>query len=105
MMAAGHRFAWCNEGAVYEVVPPARWRRRYFLKRALLRGQNERLLLSARSITKSVLAVPAYAALIPIMTVVGQDALMNCSVRLLDHLGRLLGAVGIRPVGGTHLSE
>ena len=105
MMAAGHRFAWCNEAAVYEVVPPARWRRRYFLKRALLRGQNERLLLTARSIIKSVLAVPAYAALIPIMTVFGQDALMNCSVRLLDHLGRLLGAVGIRPVGGTHPSE
>ena len=87
------------------MVPPARWRRGYFLKRALLRGQNERLLLSARSIIKSALAVPAYAALIPIMSVVGQHALMNCSVRLFDHLGKLLAAVGISPVRGTYLSE
>ena len=28
MMQNGHRFIWCNEAVVYEVVPPSRWRRR-----------------------------------------------------------------------------
>jgi glycosyltransferase involved in cell wall biosynthesis len=102
MMREGRRFVWCNEAVVYEEVPPARWRRQYFLKRALHRGQNERLFLDTKSIVKSLLAVPAYAALLPVMGVLGQAALMDCSVRLLDHVGKLLGAVGISVVGGRY---
>lgn len=104
MMERGRRFVWCNEAAVYEVVPRERRRRRYFLKRALLRGQNERLLLSTASIVKSLVAVPLYVAALPLMCVLGQHALMKCSVRLFDHAGKLLGAVGIRPVGGRYLN-
>lgn len=104
MMEGGCRFVWCNEAAVYEEVPPERRRRRYFLKRALLRGQNERLLLSTTSIVKSLVAVPLYVAALPLMCVLGQHALMRCGVRLCDHAGKLLGAVGIRPAGGKYLS-
>lgn len=104
MMQRGRRFVWCNEAAVYEEVPRERRRRRYFLKRALLRGQNERLLLSTASIAKSIVAVPLYVAALPLMCVLGQHALMQCSVRLCDHAGKLLSAVGIRPVGGKYLS-
>jgi succinoglycan biosynthesis protein ExoM len=103
MIQGGRRFVWCNEAGVYEVVPPERRRRRYFLKRALCRGQNERLLLNARGIVTSLLAVPVYTALIPVTCVLGQHALMDCSVRLLDHVGRLLGAVGLRPIQGKYL--
>jgi glycosyltransferase involved in cell wall biosynthesis len=103
MIQRGRRFVWCNEAGVYEVVPPERRRRRYFLKRALRRGQNERLLLNPRGIMTSLLAVPAYTALIPITCVLGQHVLMDYSVRLLDHVGRLLGAVGIRPIQGKYL--
>jgi glycosyltransferase involved in cell wall biosynthesis len=103
MIQRGRRFVWCNEAGVYEVVPPERRRRRYFLKRALCRGQNERLLLNPRAIMTSLLAVPAYTALMPITCVLGQHALMDCSVRLLDHVGRLLGAVGIKPIQGKYL--
>lgn len=103
VMQRGHRFTWCNEAAVYEIVPPERRRRRYFLKRALRRGQNERRLLSAASLAKSLLAVPLYTALIPITFVLGQHVFMDCCVRLLDHVGRLLGAVGIEPAPGKYL--
>ena len=103
MMQRDHRFVWCNEAAVYEVVPPERRRRRYFLKRALRRGQNERRWLNTTSIVTSLLAVPAYTALIPITCVLGQHALMDCCVRLLDHVGRLLGAVGIEPAPGKYV--
>lgn len=104
MMDRGRRFVWCNEAVVYEVVPRERRRRRYFLKRALLRGQNERLLLNGPSILKSVVAVPAYVLLLPVMSVIGQHAVMDYSVRLLDHLGKLCAAVGIRPVRGRYLN-
>ena len=103
LMQRGHRFVWCNEAPVYEVVPPERRRRRYFLKRALRRGQNERRLLSAASVVKSLVAVPAYVVLIPITGLLGQHVLMDCCVRLLDHVGRLLGAVGIEPAPGKYV--
>jgi glycosyltransferase involved in cell wall biosynthesis len=103
LMQRGHRFVWCNEAAVHEVVPQERRRRRYFLKRALRRGQNERRLLNTSGIAKSVLAIPAYTMLIPIACVLGQHVLMDCCVRLLDHVGRLLGAVGIEPGPGKYV--
>lgn len=103
MMQRGHRFVWCSEAPVYEVVPPERRRRRYFLKRALRRGQNERRLLNTRGIVTSVLAIPAYTVLIPITCVLGQHVLMDYCVRLLDHVGRLLGAVGIEPAPGKYV--
>ena len=37
-MDKGHRFVWCNDAVVYESIPPGRWKRRYMLRRALLRG-------------------------------------------------------------------
>ena len=103
LMHRGCRFVWCNEAPVYEVIPPERRRRRYFLKRALRRGQNERRLLSTAGVLKSLVAVPAYVALIPITCILGQHALMDCSVRLLDHVGRLLGAVGIESAPGKYV--
>ncbi len=33
MTSQGHRFVWCSEAVVHEVVPPNRWTRRYRLKR------------------------------------------------------------------------
>src|ERR1017187_7584914 len=40
MLDKGHIFIWCNEAPVYEIVPPHRWKRRFLLKRALLRGKT-----------------------------------------------------------------
>jgi glycosyltransferase involved in cell wall biosynthesis len=105
LMECGHRFVWCNEAPVYETVPRERRRRRYFLKRALLRGQNERLLLNAPSVMKSLVALPVYCVRLPVTCLIGQHALMDCSVRLLDHVGRLCAAMGIRLVRGKYLSS
>ncbi len=105
MMERGRRFVWCNEAAVYETIPPERMSRRYFLTRALRRGQDDRQFLSPLSVVKSLLAVPAYTAMIPLSCVLGQHAPMKYSVRLLDHIGRLLGAVGMKPASGTYLGD
>ncbi len=104
LMAKGHRFIWCNEGVVYEVVPPERWNRSYFFRRALLRGQNERHMLNARSIIKSLMAVPLYALSLPFLLLAGQHFFVRYSIRLLDHAGKLLAAAGVRLVGEKYLS-
>lgn len=105
MMGAGKRFVWCNEAIVYEAVPRERWKRSYLLKRALLRGQNEKLFLSLTSIVKSLVAVPLYAVMLPFSCLIGHDLFMRYSIRLVDHAGKLLAAVGLRPAGRTYISD
>jgi len=100
MNELGHTFVWCNEGIVYEVVPPVRWTRSFLLKRAFLRGQislqhpDGRL----RKIAKSVVAVPCYSLGLPFFFLAGQHVFMKYLVRLCDHLGRLLALVHLNPV-------
>lgn len=87
-IAAGARFVWCNEAVVHEHVPAPRCQRRYFLRRALLRGQNERGFLTPASVAKSALAVPVYAALLPLALLAGGHHAMKVGIRLCDHAGR-----------------
>jgi succinoglycan biosynthesis protein ExoM len=103
VMEQGHRFVWCNEAIVYEVVPPERWTRRYMLRRALLRGQNQRLLLSFQSVAKSVVAAPLYAITLPVALLIGQHVFMRYAIRFFDHVGKLLVACGMRPLGKKYL--
>lgn len=104
MMEHGYRFVWCNEAVVYEVVPPQRRTRRYLLKRALLRGQNERHLANPRGIFKSILAVPLYSAMLLPLACMRHHLFMSCLVRLCDHAGLLMGILGLRPFGDRYLS-
>lgn len=104
MIENGCRFIWCNEAPVFEVVPPERWSRRYFWRRAFLRGQNERLVLTIPSILKSLAAVQIYLILLPFLALAGHDWFMHGSTRLLDHVGKILASLGIRTVGTTYLS-
>ena len=107
MIERGHVFVWCNEAVAYEVVPPIRWNRTFLLKRALLRGTtalaqpNPKLL----DVTKSIIAVPVYAAALPITLLLGQHRFMTCLVKLFDHLGKLLAIVGINPVKDPYVTE
>jgi succinoglycan biosynthesis protein ExoM len=100
MMAAGHKFIWCDEAPAYETVPPHRWKRRFLLKRALLRGKTtfkhpkNRL----KNIAKSVVAVPVYTAALPFLLVAGHHHFMKYLVRLFDHAGRLLALVNLNPI-------
>lgn len=100
MTERGHVFRWCNEAPAYETVPPERISRAYLLKRALLRGRNvlklpvNRLTLLARS----AVAVPAYLVILPFALLRGEHVFLNYSIRLCDHLGRLLTVVGLNPV-------
>lgn len=99
MIASGHEFRWCNEGAVYEAVPKERLTRGYFLRRALLRGRNNlKLPGRTRLIATSLLATPAYLGILPFAMMRGQHVFMTYAIKLCDHAGRLLAALGVNPV-------
>jgi len=97
MSEHGFQFLWCAEAPVRELVPPFRCRRRFLLKRALLRGSNfstypaER----AKNIGKSLLAVPLYTLALPVLAVLGHHLLMRYLVKLCDHAARLVSLGGI----------
>jgi glycosyltransferase involved in cell wall biosynthesis len=98
MMEKGHKFNWCDEGFVYEVVPGSRCTRRYLLRRALLRGSNfskhptERL----KNGLKSLIAVPCYALSLPILALFGHHVFLKYLIKLLDHFSRLMAFVGLK---------
>jgi succinoglycan biosynthesis protein ExoM len=103
----GNTFTWSAEAAVYEVVPPSRWRRAYLLRKALLRGASASLQPSCNgwSIAKSLIAVPGYALALPAAFVLGQHRFMTLLVKICDHLGKLLALVGINPVKEQYVTE
>jgi len=98
MIQNGCTFVWCNEAAVYEVVPPARWKRSFMLKRALLRGGNFLQHPEGRiqSIATSLLAVPIYTLMLPVLLVAGHHHFMRYLVKWCDHSARLLGIFGVK---------
>lgn len=100
MEQQGHAFIWCNEGVVYEEVPPERQTRGYMLRRALLRGQNiiKHPVGQAGLIARSLVAIPGYIALLPFTVAFGQHVVMKYLIKLCDHAGRVLALVGLNPV-------
>ena len=100
-------FIWCNEAVVYETVPPARWKRIYLLRRALLRGSCAALrpTLGVRDVVKSVIAVLIYGLALPFAALLGQHRFMSLLVRLCDHSGKLIALLGINPVAEPYVTE
>ncbi len=107
MIQKGHVFIWCNEAVAYEVVPPMRWKRTFMLRRALLRGKASLVhpTFGAREVAKSVIAVPAYTLLLPIVLVFRHSRFMLVLVKLFDHIGKLLALLGINPVREPYITD
>jgi succinoglycan biosynthesis protein ExoM len=107
MISKGYIFVWCHEAIAYEWVPSLRWRRAFLLKRALLRGTSSALRpnICAKDIMKSAFAVLAYIIVLPFASLVSHGKFMLYLVSLCDHVGRLLGIVGINPVNEPYVTE
>ncbi len=105
LMDTGASFVWCNEAPVHELVPAERCCRRYLLKRALLRGQNEHEMADLASVGKSLAAVPIYVVLLPLGLLAGQHWFMRVLIRLCDHVGKLAGVLGFRPLGEKYITQ
>ena len=107
MIEKGHKFVWCNEAVVYEIVPPARWRCTFMLRRALLRGTLSPVhpTFGARHVAKSLIAVAAYTAGLPIALILGRHRLIALLTKLFTHLGTLLACLGIEPIKDAYVTE
>ncbi len=103
----GHSFIWCNEALVHEFVPPARWRRGFLIRRALLRGvfSQRNLSSSLVPIVYSFMAASAYTVLLPFALVMGQATFMAYVFSLFYHIARLLAFVGINPIKMEYVVE
>jgi succinoglycan biosynthesis protein ExoM len=91
----------------FEVVPPARWKRKYLLRKALLRGATAALQpnCGVASVAKSFLAVLAYVVALPFALLFGQHHFMTLLVKLCDHSGKLLIVMGINPIRGEYVTD
>jgi glycosyltransferase involved in cell wall biosynthesis len=101
----GYRLIWSGEAAVYEISPPQRWQRRYFLRRSLLNGAMSVRMpgFSASDVLKSIVALPIYTVSLPVALLCGQHRWMKVLVKLCHHLGRLLSLVGIQPIRSAYI--
>jgi glycosyltransferase involved in cell wall biosynthesis len=105
-MDLGYRFVFVEEAPVYETVPPERWTKKYYIKRALVHGYNSyksfgenvsyfrRLVLFLRSI----LAVMAYSAYLPFCSLIGTHMVVKCLEKEAHHFSFLLAMLGIELV-------
>jgi predicted glycoside hydrolase/deacetylase ChbG (UPF0249 family) len=103
----GRKFVWSAEAVAYEVLPPARWKRTYYMRKALLHGGYAAMQpdCGAVSVIKSLVAVPVYALGLPFALLGGQHRFMTLLVKLCDHAGKLLFLAGIRPIREEYVSE
>lgn len=104
MIESGRTFIWCDEAMVSEVIPPSRWKTRYLLRRALLRGRNGCGFADAVNIAKSIVAVPLYLGLLPFLSLGGKHLVVRYLMKIGDHTGRLFGLLGLRLMGEKYLA-
>ncbi len=96
----GRRFVWSSDAVVWEELPPARWKRMYFLRKALLHGSYAAMQpdCDAKSVVKSLIAVPLYSLALPFAFLAGQHRFMTLLVKLCDHAGQAAFAGGHQAV-------
>jgi succinoglycan biosynthesis protein ExoM len=102
-MLVGLRFIAVEEAPVYEIVPPDRWKKMYYLKRAIVHGFNayqynlnqKHILSKAKVFFKSVCAIFVYALLLPFWACVGSHSVMKYMEKGVYHLSTLLAMFGI----------
>jgi glycosyltransferase involved in cell wall biosynthesis len=97
MLEKGYTFVWCNEAYVYETVPPFRFKRSYYIKRALTRGATTvySKFISINTM-KSVIALCVYIPALPLLCITGHHLFMRYFIKTCDHLGKLLAFSGIK---------
>jgi succinoglycan biosynthesis protein ExoM len=102
-IAAGYRFVWCEEAPAYELVPPERCRKSYFLKRGMLQGRISlkyavdklTLLTRVRIGLHSAAALLLYALILPAISLGGFHMVMKYLIKCSHHLGRGCAVFGI----------
>ena len=97
MMAKGYSFVWCNEAPVYETYLAERFKRIFFIRRALLRGSISVVhqSYSMKLILKSMIAFVIYTLALPTLFFLGPGLFMKYLVKDFDHIGKLSAGLGL----------
>lgn len=103
----GYKFIWSSDASVSETIPPARWKRSYILRKAMLQGATAALQPSCdtKNIIKSLIAVPLYLLAVPLAILAGHQYFMSLMIKICDHSGKLLMLIGISPIQEEYVSE
>jgi succinoglycan biosynthesis protein ExoM len=106
-IAEGRVFIWCAEAVAYETVPPARWTRKFILRRALLRGKYSTLepTFGLFEVGKSLLAICLYVCALPVLCLLGQHHLMRYLEKLFHHAGKILAVLRLNPIGERYITD
>ncbi len=104
-IAEGHVFVWSNEAPVFETVPPARWRKRTLIRRALLRGKMAFVSERSRplSVLKSAIAIVIYTISLPLCILGGYHVFMKYLIKDCDHIGKVAAYLGITLVNEKYV--
>jgi succinoglycan biosynthesis protein ExoM len=104
---AGRIFVWSADAMVFETVPPARWKRMYCVRKALLQGASaaHQPGRNTTSVVKSLIAVPLYTLALPFALLLGQHRFMELLLKTCNHLGKLLALLGIHIVREAYVSD
>jgi succinoglycan biosynthesis protein ExoM len=102
-MERGCRFVAVEEAPVYEIVPPERQTKGYYLRRAVVHASNERKFRAPylRGLSKftapmrALAALVVYTSILPLSAVIGTHALMIYGEKVAYHLSWLLAMVGV----------
>jgi len=102
LIKQGYRFVWCDEAVVYESISPIRYSRQFMLKRALIRGTLPHF--GNMEYCKSVIAIPLYLLILPILLIAPHHLFMAYLVKLFDHIGRIFQFLGVDLVKEKYLT-
>lgn len=101
-MQRGCRFVAVKEAPVYEIVPPERQTKKYYIRRAILQASNERkyrapLLQGVSKVIipmKSIIALLVYSLILPFNAFIGSHAVIKYAEKCAYHLSWLLTMLG-----------
>ena len=99
MNEIGHVFIWSNNSPVYEIIPPNRCKKRYFLQRALLQGSislkyygniikiKDKIFIFFKSMT----AIFIYSFILPFSFFIGFHTFFKYLIKDFHHISRIFG--------------
>jgi succinoglycan biosynthesis protein ExoM len=97
MAKSGKVFVWCNEAPVHEVVPRARWEKKFYIRRQLnqgtVTGENIRRRLSSTAISFFLLKCAAWIAVLTIFLPFSIFCGMHVSMRVITKIMYSFGVI------------